>query len=274
MSEEPQVHQSFGSVLLSVLITLIIVGCAGFIFYSITKQQKPQQDAIQEKLDELKVEVGTNDELKEKIKALEEKIEGLEDTEEEEINPTDLIDTENWQSSSNEFFKISMKLPLNFELCVNDECENDIKDIEADYWKISNPESELGESLIIFPRINKLDELAIEFGQTTFEYNHELENTVDGSDAIGVFNEQLAYQFDIKDNFIERNVTLDDNYYLTNDEDANPTELRFTQTNRLIYFDYDGFIYRIMYPVNNPIFEKILEEIKLELPETEENEVE
>lgn len=266
MSEEPQVHQSFGSVLLSVLITLIIVGCAGFVFYSITKQQQPQQDAIQEKLNELRAEVENNKELNEKISELEKQIETLQEGEPLE-SPVDKIDTENWSSVKNAFFNISMKYPAEFELCVNTDCDNNVKDIEADFWKITDTNSEKDSSIIIYPRINKLDELAIEFGQNMFLVNTENKNTIKGSDAIGIFNEQLAYQFDVTKKFSETTVSLDDNYYLTYNKDAEPTEFELAEDHRIIYFDYDGFIYRIMYPADNPVFEKILEEIELELPE-------
>lgn len=270
MSEEPQVHQSFGSVLLSVLITLIIVGCAGFVFYSITQQQQPQQDAIQQKLNELKAEVDTNKELKDKILELEEKISTLQGAEDPNSSENIEISTEDWIDYSNDFFNISMKYPSEFELCMNDECEENLKDIEADYWEITNPED--NSSITIYPRINKLNQLAIEFGQKMFLANTQNGDAIQGTDAIGIFNEQLAFQFDVASYFMESSVILDENYYLTVDTDADITQLEFEAPHRIIYFDYDGFIYRIIYTADNPTIEKILEEITLTSIEKTENE--
>lgn len=270
MAKEPQVHNSFGSVILSVLITLIIVGCAGFIFYTITSQQQPQQAALQEKLAELKLQVEDNKQLNQKISDLEEKITML--AEKPESTETETIETQSWIEEKNNFFKISLMYPPEFTVCHNIDC-TDVQEKKVDYWNITGKNKNTEEiRLSIYPRVNALNKLAIEFGQDVFDMNKEAGNVIENSDAIGIFNNQLAYQFDVNTGFIEAGVELKPSQELVLNEEATPTEMSFTTPHRIIYFDYSGLIYRIIHPLNEPVVNKILETVSFkELTEDETN---
>lgn len=272
MSTKENTPSSFGTIIINVLITLIIMICAGLFFVSITKEQNQSDKSVQEKITELKTQIDGNSKLNDKITELENKIieldkqkqqENLQTSNEQKINE---IDTTNWNSKTNNFFKLSFLYPQNYNLCQNKNCETKLKDSQVDFWELT-PQSNVADnslnySLTIYPRINALKKLAIEFGQDMFDLNRVENNVIQNSEALGIFKDQLSYQFDVSSKFLEAGVLLQKNQKLVLDEEAQATELLFSQPHRIIYFDYNGFIYRIIHPIKNETINKILETIK------------
>lgn len=275
MPKETQGHQAFGSVIISTLITLIIVGCGGFIFYTITSQQQPQQEIIQAKLVELRSEIEDNKALQEKINDLEEKIAELEGDSEDELTKENTIDPTNWATEANSFFKLLFKHPLDYTICYNTDCTAIKSERNVDFWNVFQEQKDseaFVPSLQIYPRINGLEKLAIEFGQDMFTINQDAGYVVEGSDAIGIFDDQLAFQFDVVGEFIEDGVKLLPNETLVLDESALTESILLEGIHRVIYFDFDGLIYRVIYPIENPTINEIVNTITFEpiTPDTKE----
>ncbi len=246
------------SVIFTIIITLLIIGSAGFIFYIINRQNAPKQIAIQNKLEELKQSVKNNQDLKLKIIDLEKKIDTLIKQQKKQQQESQ---KQNFLTYKNNHYLISIKYPPKYVLCLNKDCDSNVEDDKIDFIKIQpktiiqtinnqqQKTKDLDNYIVkILIKKNDLNELAIEYGQKIKDLNKKKGSFVENTDKINLFNNLLVYQFDVKDK-------------LFLNEDENPIELKGIY--RIMYFDYNDFYYRIMYPINNPDAEKIVQNISL-----------
>lgn len=259
MSTEPQIPHNLSTIVISIILTISFIGVAAFVFSPNFKIQQ-ETEPIDKQIIELKQNLEDNNALKEKIVELETQLNEINQTEEDIPSVKGLINTDSWKNYFNDSFKLAFKYPTEYILCLNDECNDDIRENEADYFKVWQTQNEMQETetaITIYPRINNLKKLAIEFGQDTFLKNKDLGNVIEKSEAIGIINGLLAYQFDVANEFIESGVSLKSNK-LTIDKNGKNQIINLSEPHRVIYLDYNNLIYRIMYPVNDTTFETVL----------------
>ena len=102
---------------------------------------------------------------------------------------------------------------------------------------------------------NLLDQTAIEFAKNIQELNVSQDQYVEGSGQEVEFFGQPAYQFEIVDGFNEDGLLIGDEG--AKKGDGGEGWITNTQ-HRIIYFDQGEMMYRIIYPVGDKIFSKII----------------
>jgi len=168
------------------------------------------------------------------------------------LNEDVVEDEVSWPGYTNAYFGFSLQYPSSYTLCLNNECtqaqEKEIKFLQL--WKESQTVT-IGRKLIeLVPLKSWTGTSPATHGPAMFALNKQdivgEASAVNGSVQSGKFLGYDAYQFEISG-------------YL------NEPQLQrvVTGKHRVVYFAKDARIYRLMYPVDDRIADKIVETLEL-----------
>lgn len=162
--------------------------------------------------------------------------------------PSAAVDTSGWQNYRNEYYSFQINYPEGYSYCLNAYCINEIPEDALSTFMLLNVEK--SAILSVQPYKNALGMTAMEYGEQTAAYNEVAydEETID-------FAGQDAFAFTTEEGFYEpggtRGITEDGHISLL--YDAAATEIPFVGVNaksRVVYLDYEGYFYRIVYSIN------------------------
>ncbi len=179
---------------------------------------------------------------------------------------------------SNSYYNFSLELPEGLVYCLNDFCfDNNIKDKNIQYLKITtydflkyqnieiNSNTLTYPFLEIRPRKNSLGMSAIDFAKRSLELNREyrLDQEYSQEEEI-IFAGEDTYTFIAEKGFEERGGLSTDDGLKDNPDSFEKAGQGYLlgASHRIIYLDYNGFIYRIIYPIENEIAEGIIDSFK------------
>lgn len=183
---------------------------------------------------------------------------------------------------TNDYYNFSIALPTDLQYCLNDFCDNSVEDKNIQYVSITGFQLLKYEGreitkgvptlidLEINPRKNSLGMSAVDFAKRSLElnntYNPERSSYSAASET--TFAGEPAYTFIANRIFEERGLKLS---YVDGELAAvNAPEFfekigqgrMLEAAHRVIYFDHDGVMYRIMYPIDTPVVADIIESFK------------
>ncbi len=159
--------------------------------------------------------------------------------------PSAVVDTTDWQTYSNQYYNFEILYPKDYSYCLNGYCINEIPEDALSTFTLLDTTG--APILSVQPYKNELGMTAMEYGEKAAAYNdyvYDEESTV--------FAGQEAFSFMTSGSFYEPGgtggITEDGHISLRYDEAA--TQIPFvelSESSRVVYVDYDGYFYRIVY---------------------------
>jgi len=177
---------------------------------------------------------------------------------------------------TNSYYKFSINLPKDTEYCINDCYADDFEDKDSTNFeingnqlaKIDNTEFGKGSDLayiqIKFDK-NKLGMSAIDFAKRSLEANKKYsKKDIYSKEEETTFAGEKAYSFVAEHGFEERGkiYNLSGVTELTNNLSQAGEGRVLSVPHRVIYFDHEGYIYRILYPLNTNLAKEIIDSFK------------
>ena len=175
---------------------------------------------------------------------------------------------------TNSHYNFSLEIPENLEYCLNDFCINDVEDNEIQYFKIDGyqllkyegvePKKGIPTAayLEIEVRRNSLGMSAVDFAKRSLQLNRQYKISKKdyyAQESETTFAGEKAYSFIATGGFEERGLK----YSNENGEPSVVNAPEFFEKagqgrsldspHKIIYFDHNGFMYRILIPIENKI---------------------
>lgn len=170
---------------------------------------------------------------------------------------------------SNKYFGFSIDVPKDIKYCLNDFCQNDGEDKDVQYFKIAEDLSEGDngyiEHLQIRPIKNLLEMSAVAFGKKLFGWNKKYDkNAIYSKEKESTFAGQKSYEFIATRGFEERGLvfTSDGAELELSKIEESGSGMLLDNPHKVIYFDHNGTMYRVMYPISSDVANKIIKSFK------------
>jgi hypothetical protein len=174
---------------------------------------------------------------------------------------------------SNSYYNFSLEIPDELDYCLSDMCidksiedESHVFQIKVshflNYQNIEYKDAiSTNNCFEIRPRKNSLDMLAVDFAKRSLKLNQQYrpERKYYQEEEI-MFAGEKAYTFITSSGFEERGASSTEDGLKDSSEffeKAGEGKL-LDSLHRIIYFDHNGFIYRIIYPLENEIAKDII----------------
>lgn len=244
-------------IVISVIITAIIVGLAVYFWQATVKKT-------------------TESELQGQITALQNQIDQMQQTSSNE--QTENQDMATIDIYSNSHYQFSLGVPEDLAYCLNDFCDNSVEDKNIQYFRIDGYdqgiEAKKGVPTLVYleikPQKNSLGMSAVDFAKRSLELNRRYrpEKNYYSQESETIFAGKNAYTFIADGVFEERGLkhsNVDGEPGVENAPEffESPGEGRSLESpHKIIYLDYNGVMYRIMYPIENEIATDIINSFK------------
>lgn len=155
------------------------------------------------------------------------------------------VDRSGWQTYQNTYYNFELLYPQGYSYCLNAYCINEIPEDALATLFLADEEDNL--VVTIQPYKNDLGMTAMAFGEKAAEYN----SGISEAESIS-FAGQEAFAFTADTSFFEpggaRGISKDGHMSLTYDADATEAPyIELSERSRVIYVDYEGYFYRIIY---------------------------
>jgi type II secretory pathway pseudopilin PulG len=260
-TEQGQGSKIIWPIVISVIITAIIVGLA--VYFWQTAMMKTIKSELQGQITTLQNQINQM-----------QRASSNEQTEDQDMASIDAY--------SNSHYKFSLEVPENLAYCLNDFCDNSVEDKNIQYFKIDGYEflkyqrieAKKGVPTLIYleiePRKNSLGMSAVDFAKRSLELNRQYRPEKDyyAQEAETVFAGENAFTFIASSGFEERGLK----HTYINGQSAVENAPEFFESagegrslespHQVIYFDHNGFMYRIMYPIENKVAVDIIDSFK------------
>lgn len=165
------------------------------------------------------------------------------------------IDTSSWQSYENNYYRFSLRFPTSLTYCLNEYCFNEIPEDVMTAFLLRDGSGDVLLQMQVYK--NDLDTSAAEYGEKSLSLAREnsLTENVYFEEGADLLDGQESFSFLAEKGFEEwggvTGTTEDGHVSIQNQNppsDESPLiSLSLSGTFKVIYTEYDGYFYRILY---------------------------
>jgi hypothetical protein len=174
------------------------------------------------------------------------------------------------QVYSNDFYKFSVQFPETARYCLNDFCNNDVRDSAISYITIPLADSDNQVEVRVWK--NNLGMSATEYAEKSLASNREHDKQCQYSDEKDVLLDgEKTFQFIATTCFEQRGYvnpsdekTGQSIISLHDDWTRAGSGIVLDTPHQIIYLDHNGNLFRIKYPINNVEAQQIVQSFSLE----------